>query len=292
MDLTLLDGGMGQELIKRAGGATSLWSVQALLDDPDLVRAVHDDFFAAGADVATSNSYSVLPDRLEAHGITDMLTPLSIAACTIAAQARDAHGAGLVAGALGPMGFSYQPDKAPPSDIAAEGYAHLARLHADIVDVHLLETMSSVDQARGGILGTSVTGKPVWLALSVDDRDGTRLRSGESLSDIAALLRDHPVDRVLLNCSVPEAIATGLPTLAELSVPFGAYANGFTEIADDFNAIGSTVDLLSARQDMTPDAYADCTDGWRAMGATTIGGCCEIGPDHIAEIARRWGRRP
>ena len=69
--ITLLDGGMGQELVKRAGKATSLWSIQALIDDPDMVRAVHDDYFAAGADVATTYSYSVLPDRLETHGIAD-----------------------------------------------------------------------------------------------------------------------------------------------------------------------------------------------------------------------------
>ena len=54
-EITLLDGGMGQELVARAGKATDLWSVQALLDTPDMVRAVHDSFFKAGADVATTN---------------------------------------------------------------------------------------------------------------------------------------------------------------------------------------------------------------------------------------------
>mgnify|MGYP000594671053 CR=1 FL=1 len=52
MTLTLLDGGMGQELVARAGKATSLWSVQALLDNPETVRAVHRSYFNAGADVA------------------------------------------------------------------------------------------------------------------------------------------------------------------------------------------------------------------------------------------------
>ena len=119
-ELTLLDGGMGQELVARAGKATGLWSVQALLDTPDMVRAVHDSFFKAGADVATTNSYGVLPDRLAPKDLTDRLPELMELACRLACEARDAHGTGLVAGGLGPQGFSYQPDKAPAAEQAAE----------------------------------------------------------------------------------------------------------------------------------------------------------------------------
>lgn len=286
--ITLLDGGMGQELIARAGKATSLWSIQALLDDPSMVRAVHDEYFAAGADVATTNSYSVLPDRLETHGIGDKLTALATLACEIACAARDAHGSGIVAGSLGPLGFSYQPDKAPPADQAAEAYANLARIHAPFVDVHILETMSSVDQARGGLMGASVTGKPVWLAVSVDDADGTKLRSGEALTDILPLLAEFKPAALLINCSVPEAVSIGLPQLAQAGVPLGAYANGFTGISDDFDHIGATVDSLKARTDLDPARYADFAQTWVGAGATLIGGCCEVGPVHIAELAARF----
>ena len=71
--MIILDGGMGQELVKRAGKATDLWSMQALLDSPEMVRAVHDEYFAAGAQIATTNTYSVLPDRLESKGLADKL---------------------------------------------------------------------------------------------------------------------------------------------------------------------------------------------------------------------------
>lgn len=287
MEITILDGGMGQELVRRAGRATSLWSVQALLDQPDLVLAVHDDFFAAGAEVATTNTYSALPDRLEAHGLAGRLDDLNRAACEIACRARDAHGTGLVAGSLGPLGFSYQPDKAPPAEDAAETYAHLARLHAPYVDLHLLETMSSVDQARGGLLGAQVTGKPVWLALSVDDRDGTRLRSGEPLEAVSPLVDEFRPDCLLLNCSTPEAISDGLPILARLGEVFGAYANGFTAISAAFDRIGATVDLLETRHDLDPASYAVFAVRWTSLGATIAGGCCEVGPAHIAELARR-----
>ena len=285
--MMILDGGMGQELVARAGKATSLWSVQALLDAPEVVRQVHDEYFAAGADIATTNSYSVLPDRLEPHGMLDRLEELVRLACQLATDAREAHGSGMVAGGLGPQGFSYQPDKAPPAEQAAEVYANLAQIQAQYVDVHLLETMSSVDQARGGLIGAGVTGKPVWVALSVSDDDGTRLRSGELLSDVMPLLEEFNPAAVFINCSKPEAVDTAVPILAKSGRLVGAYANGFTGIAADFNKVGATVDMLSARRDLDPNAYADFADGWAAQGATIIGGCCEVGPAHIAELSRR-----
>lgn len=287
MDLTILDGGMGQELLARSGATpTGLWSVQFLLDDPDLVRAVHAAYFEAGAEIATANSYSVLPDRLEARGMGEQLGALSILACTLACEARDAHGSGLVAGSMGPLGFSYQPDKSPPAEDAAEIYGELARRHAHYVDVHLLETMSSVDQARGGLMGAGVTGKPVWLSISVDDRDGTKLRSGEPVSDILPLLSEHNPAALLINCSAPEAISQALPELTT-DIRTGAYANGFVNIAESFNHIGATVDVLETRKDLSPEAYTGFAEDWHSKGASIIGGCCEVGPDHIQHLATR-----
>ncbi len=288
MTVTILDGGMGQELIARTGRATGLWSTQALLEAPETVRAVHDDFFAAGAEIATTDTYAILPDRLETHNIGDSLEHLATLACRIAVEARDAHGSGQVAGSVGPLGFSYQPDKAPPSQEAAEIYAHLAQLHAPYVDIHIAETMASVDQAKGALMGLGVTGKPVWLALTVDDMDGTRLRSGEPLADILPLLKDHAPAAVFVNCSKPEAVSVAIPILMQSGLPVGAYANGFTGITEDFDHIGATVDQLSARTDLDPTAYADFAAKWVADGATLIGGCCEVGPAHIAELKRRF----
>jgi S-methylmethionine-dependent homocysteine/selenocysteine methylase len=289
MSITILDGGMGQELIARAGRATSLWSVQALLDNPEMVRAVHDEYFAAGAEIATTNTYSVLPDRLVHHGLIDRLTLLQQLACQQAVDARDAHGSGLVAGSLGPLGFSYQPDKSPPADEAAEIYHGICKIQKDFVDHYLFETMSSVDQARGALMGSSGLGKPVWLSLSVDDKDGTKLRSGENLTDVLPLLAEYKPAAVLVNCSVPEAVTTAVPLLTGNGIPVGAYANGFVSIADTFDHVGATVDELEARKDLGPEAYADFAQNWVGAGATIIGGCCEVGPAHIAVLAGRFG---
>lgn len=290
MTITILDGGMGQELIARSSKATGLWSTQALIDQPELVREVHDDYFAAGAMVATADTYAILPDRLETLGLSGELERLLRLACRIAVDARDAHGRGLVAGSLGPQGFSYQPDLCPPADQAAAAYAPISAIQAEYVDVHICETMASVDQARGGLMGAAASPKPTWLALSVDDGDGTRLRSGEPLEAVFPLLDEFEPAAVLLNCSMPEAIDTAIPIIARQSRPFGAYANGFTGISDTFDHIGATVDVLSARQDLGPEAYADFASGWAEAGATLIGGCCEVGPDHIRELARRFGQ--
>jgi homocysteine S-methyltransferase len=94
-------------------------------------------------------------------------------------------------------------------------------------------------------------------------------------------------DAVLINCSTPEAVTTALDVLRGIDKPFGAYANGFTEIRSSFVRTGATVRELSARTDLSPEAYAAFAEGWAAKGATIIGGCCEVGPAHIAELARR-----
>ena len=73
-DVVLLDGGLGEELIARSGGAAGpLWSTRVMIDRPGLVRALHADYFAAGARVATTNTYAIHRDRLAAAGLEDLV---------------------------------------------------------------------------------------------------------------------------------------------------------------------------------------------------------------------------
>ena len=90
---------------------------------------------------------------------------------------------------------------------------------------------------------------------------------------------------ILANCSVPEAIDAAMGVLATGDKPFGGYANGFTKISDGFLGDKPTVDALTARQDLGPDVYARHAMSWIAQGATIVGGCCEVGPAHIAMLA-------
>ncbi|MEO1610854.1 MAG: homocysteine S-methyltransferase family protein [Pseudomonadota bacterium] len=288
-DMTILDGSIGQELVRRFGDLNKpLWGIGVMADNPEIVRAVHADYFAAGADVATTNTYNIHKDRFIRDGVPDQFEKLNRLGCRLAAEARDAYGAGLVAGSLGPLGGSYRPDRGNDVDEAAETFAEVARGQADIVDLYLIETMSSLDAARGAYLGAKSVGKPVWLAYSVDDDDGSRLRSGESVADAVALANELAFDALLINCSRPEAVTTAFKHMGAATMPTGAYANGFTRITDAFKSDNPLITDLNERQDLGPDAYADFAGLWAADGGTIIGGCCEVGPAHIAELTRRF----
>jgi homocysteine S-methyltransferase len=288
MEITLLDGSIGQELVKRSGDrATPLWSTLVMIEKPEIVNEVHAAYFNAGATVATTNTYAVLYDRLKTADLKDQRFELWETAMTAATAARDAHGSGRVAGSIGPLIASYRPDLCPPPDQAAELYGEIIETIGPLVDVLLIETMCSVDQADGAMRAAKKSDRPIWLALSVDDFDGTKLRSGENLKDVRPMLDRHQPDAILINCSRPEAVSKGVEIISKFGFKFGAYANGFARISDGFLQDSPTVDALEQRQDMSPNHYAEFAMDWVALGATIVGGCCEVRPNHIKELAQR-----
>lgn len=287
-DITLLDGGMGQELVARSGDApTPLWSTQVMIDHPGLVQAVHADYYSAGSTIATTNTYAVHHDRLVKFGKDDRFTALYAQALAEAAAARRAHGSGRIAGSIGPLGASYRADVAPEHSIAVALYREVAGLLAPSVDLLIAETVASLDQAHAVLEGARGVDRPIWLSVTVDDEDGSRLRSGEPVTALGPVLRAGGAAAVLANCSAPEAMAAALAVFKTFGLPFGAYANGFQQITKEFLKDSPTVDVLHARPEMTPALYADFALRWVDMGATIIGGCCETTPAHMAEIARR-----
>ena len=256
------------------------------MDEPDLVEAAHLDFIAAGARVITVNSYSATPHQLVRAGRAGMFDALHGAAVAAAKSARERSGRNVrIAGCLPPLTDSYRPELVPPEDISIRDYRRIVDAQANHVDMFLCETMSSVAEARVATVAACESGKPVWTALTVDDAEGSRLRSGEHVADGARAACDAGAEAVLINCSSPEATAEALPALAYVGLPLGAYANGFVSV-DAFEP-GGTVDALEARADLGPAAYAHRALEWAASGAAILGGCCEIGPAHIAELARR-----
>jgi S-methylmethionine-dependent homocysteine/selenocysteine methylase len=285
--ITLLDGGMGQELVARSGDEpTPLWATRVMIDHPGMVRAIHEDYFAAGATVATTNTYAIHHDRLERFDLDHLFQALHLRALAEAQEARGKRVA-RIAGSIGPLKASYRPDLAEPVEVAAPKYAEIAATLGPHVDMILCETMASIGMAEAVAKGAQAAGKPVWLSVSVDDRDGSLLRSGEAISGLAAVLARYPVAAVLANCSVPEAMAAALNELKALGLPFGAYANGFTHISGNFLKDAPTVKELTHRHDLTPEKYADFAMAWVEQGATIVGGCCEVGPAHITHLAGR-----
>ena len=288
--ITLLDGGMGQELIKRVPGDPSpLWSARVMMDHPDVVKEVHLEYIRAGARVITVNAYSSTRDRLERAGHGDRFEALQATACRLAVEAREESGKDIaIAGCLPPLMWSYRPDLAVDADENAPVYAEIAALQAPHVDLFICETMSAASQALGAVRGAveGGDGKPIWVAWTVGDDHPGRLRSDETVTEAASALHGLPVAARLLNCSRPESISEAMGELVGLGGPVGAYANGFTRISDEY-VPGSTVKALSGRKDLGPEAYAEFALGWVGQGATIVGGCCEVGPAHIAELAKR-----
>lgn len=109
------------------------------------------------------------------------------------------------------------------------------------------------------------------------------LRSGEAVAEAAAMLDRLPVSAFLANCCWPESITAAMPQLVALGRgPAGGYANGFIEIPPDIDV---THDLPDIRRGIDPETYLGHVRDWVAAGARIVGGCCEIGPAHIALVA-------
>jgi len=292
MNITLLDGGMGQELVRRSSDpAHPQWSAWVMMHEPEIVQDLHEDYLRAGARVLTLNTYSATPTRFATFETEDQFEPLQMKAVELARAACDAVGVdAAIAGCLPPLVGSYHPELLPDYDTLLAEYRRIAAIEADHVDVFLCETMSKAEEARAAAVAAAETGRPVWVAWTLTEElapDGTpRLRSGETVADAIAALDGIEVEALLFNCCPPEAITAGMAELAADGRAFGGYANAFMPISRDFT-LGETVDMLGVRTDLDPVAYADHVMGWVDQGARIVGGCCETGPDHIAEIARR-----
>lgn len=293
----MLDGGMGQELLRRTGATpTPLWSAEVMVGYPDAVVDLHRAYIDAGAEVITLNAYSATRCRLDRAGRGQDYEPLQRLAVDLAHRARTASGAEdtvRIAGCLSPYEWSYRPELAPPFEELVPRYAETAGLQADGVDLFIAETMGSADEGAAAAVAASESGLPVWVAWTLSDDRSGRLRSGETIADATAALRRHGVnaDALLVNCSLPESIDAALPALRragdDAAVRIGAYANGFRAIDPGFTS-GSTVEVLEPRADLDPDGYLRWVERWVAAGLTIVGGCCEIGPEHIRAIADRF----
>ncbi len=308
--ITVIDGGMGKELARiGAPFRQPEWSAAALLEDPEAVATAHRGFVEAGAQVIIVNTYAVVPfhigdDRFAARG-----RELADLAGRLARRVADEAEAPVrVAASLPPVFGSYAPERFDP-EVAPGLLAPLIEAQAPWVDLWIAETIASLVEAETALAALDRAGVDGdrWLAFSLADEPPTddakasagvggdpapppRLWSGESVADAGRLAVDRGADAVLLNCAMPEAVSLALPELvdavgrSERTPAVGAYANGFPPKPPVYTA--NSV-ILDRRDDLTPEAYADHVDRWIELGATIVGGCCGIHPEHIAELARR-----
>jgi len=285
--ITLLDGGLGQEIQKKTGtSAHPLWSVKVMMDQPAIVAEVHDEFVNAGADAIAVNTYTATPQRLSANGHPEWFEPAQNKALELAVNARDKSDRSVqICGCLPPLVASYRADRCLDYTTSLETFRSIVALEQDRVDVFFIETMAQISEAEAAIDAAKEAGKPVYVGFTVEDDASNHLRSGEALRDAVAMVRAKDIAGIMVNCSFPEAVTAAMPVLADAGIRCGGYANGFTSIA----ALdpGTSVDRLEARTDLSPETYGDFVFSWIEAGASIVGGCCEVGPLHIRHLHER-----
>ena len=108
-------------------------------------------------------------------------------------------------------------------------------------------------------------------------KDSTILKFPTNISQV-----ERQVEAILFNCSQPEVMAAAV-TLSAKQLPssknIGVYANGFRPIS---NTIQANDGYSTMRDDLAPQDYLEFARQWKALGATIVGGCCGIGPEHIS----------
>ncbi|MCJ7955671.1 MAG: homocysteine S-methyltransferase family protein [Pseudomonas sp.] len=290
----ILDGGMGRELQRRgAPFRQPEWSALALSEDPQAVEAVHAAYIDSGADVITSNSYAVVPFHIGEERFAAQGQALAALAGELARRAVQASGKPVrVAGSLPPLFGSYRPDLFDAARVE-EILSPLVEGLAPHVDLWLAETQSSIVEARAIHAGLPKDGKPFWLSFTLKDEEVDevpRLRSGETVADAAAVAAQLGVQTLLFNCSQPEVIGAAVDvaraTFERLGVQIhiGVYANAFPPQAEDATANDG---LCPLREDLDPPGYLQWAADWHQRGASHVGGCCGIGPEHIAVLAQK-----
>jgi homocysteine S-methyltransferase len=276
----LLDSAMGTEL-ERRGAATRLplWSARALIENPELVLAIHRGEVAAGAEILTANTFRTHRRTLAKEGLEARSAELTRAAVLLAREAARAAGCRVfVAGSLSPLEDCYRPDLAPPGEALEREHATQARaLAAAGVDLVLVETQNSVRELSAATRWARDTGLPV-IASMITDGEG-RLLSGEPIAEAAASLASLKIDALSINCVPARRLAADLARLAAAApgVPLAAYGNLGRPAAEDARIFTETV---------APEEYAVLAREWIRIGARIVGGCCGTTAAHTDALRR------
>ncbi|MGY5811397.1 homocysteine S-methyltransferase family protein [Rhizobium sp. LEGMi198b] len=295
--LSILDGGMSRELLRLGAELKQPeWSALALINSPDIVRKVHEEFIAAGSDVVTTNSYALVPFHIGEERFQKNGASLIRLSGQLAREAADAvsNREILVAGSLPPIFGSYEPQNFDPSRVQTYLKVLVENL-APYVDVWLGETLSLIAEGEAVRTAVAATGKPFWISFTLADDEAQvkgsepKLRSGERVEDAAIWAVSSGAKALLFNCSKPEVMQAAVETAARVfkdkgsALEIGVYANAFEGEQGDSAA---NEGLHDTREDMTSDTYSRFACSWAEAGATMIGGCCGIGAEHIHRLTR------
>ena len=293
----VLDGGLATELERRGADLSdALWSARLLLDQPELIRDVHQAYYDAGADVAITASYQASVDGFGARGLGECDARRAMArSVELAREAGERFWAGsgraehrirpLVAASVGPYGAAL----ADGSEYRG-GYGvtrqqladfHGPRLEALVgvgPDFLAIETMPSPDEAAV-VLELLETWPEVQAWVSFTCRDEARVAEGQLLPAAINAVVEHPqVMAIGFNCIAPRMAGALLKTAGRVTrKPLVIYPNS-----------GERWDA-QARRWVDGEGefdFAAAAPQWHKLGARLIGGCCRTTPETISAIRR------
>jgi 5-methyltetrahydrofolate--homocysteine methyltransferase len=262
---------------------------------PDLITEVHDAYFAAGADIAETNTFNANAFSQADFGLEDAVREINLEAARLARESAERWSAEtpdkprFVAGALGPMNktLSISPKVDDPGarsvtfdEVYAAYREQALALHEGGVDLFLVETIFDTLNAKAAIKAIldladdGLEPLPIWISGTITDRSGRTL-SGQTVEAFWNSVRHARPIAVGLNCALGAELMR--PHIAELA-----------RVADTLVAAYPNAGLPNAmgEYDEGPDDTAGMLGEWARSGLVNIlGGCCGTTPDHIRRIA-------
>ncbi|TAH35490.1 MAG: methionine synthase [Planctomycetota bacterium] len=286
----LLDGGMGTQLQARAltaddfGGAEGCNEV-LVLTRPEVVRAVHQAYRDAGADILETDSFGASPIVLAEYGLAQQARAINAAA---AALARAVAGADAwVAGSIGPTNRSLSLTGGATFDEMVDAFRTQALgLVEGGADFLLVETCQDTLNTKAALIGIEAArqeaGFDAPVAVSATLEPNGRMLAGQTIEAFWASVRHAPLLYISLNCGTgPDQMTDAVRALHQLApLPLACVPNAGLP-----NAEGG--------YDLGPEPFAAqmaefARHGWLNLA----GGCCGTTPAHIAALAAALAQAP
>jgi 5-methyltetrahydrofolate--homocysteine methyltransferase len=254
------------------------------LTQPGIVREIHRSYFAAGADIATTNTFTATRIGQADYGLQDVAAEMSLEGAKLAREVADEFG-GLVAGSVGPLNvaLSLSPRVDDPAyrsatfDEVAEAYAEQIRALRDGgVDLLLIETVFDTLNAKAAIVAAQDAAPelPLWLSFTAVDKSGRNL-SGQTVEAFWISVEHADPLVVGVNCSLGAAeMRPFVEDLAELAP---------TWVACHPNA--GLPNALGEHDEQPEDTSRFLGEFARDGLVNIVGGCCGTTPEHVRQIA-------
>ncbi len=281
----LIDGATGTELeLLAVPTVENAWCALASLISPEAVLDVHRRNLEVGAELIIANTFVCSRHVLESAGHGDQFELLNRRGIELARQARDESGRDAVV--AGSISTTTQGLEQPPFEVAAANFADQVAVQADAgVELFVLEMMRDIELTQSILDAIRPTGIPVWVGYSCELADGEPwlIYRNVKLVDALAAIADQPIELVAIMHTEVDDIDPCLDVVFEQwSGPVGVYAHtgGWAPPNWIFE------NMISA------DDYATAAQRWVQRGVQVIGGCCGIGPDHVAVLGHRLGLTP